>query len=86
VAERFIAGEYGAAGLKAMKINGEADDEGEDVEQEAQNDEPLGDDAKFIAEAAVFPLAAEADEAKTFCESVRHVSFLFCATTTIVLL
>jgi hypothetical protein len=28
----------------------------------------------------VFPLAAEADEAKTFCECVRHVSFLFCAT------
>jgi hypothetical protein len=28
----------------------------------------------------VFALAAEADEAKAFCECVGHVSFPFCAT------
>jgi hypothetical protein len=79
VAERFIAWEYPSAGLKAIVIDGEAYDEGDDVEKEAQHNEPLRDDAKLIAEAAVFALAAEADEAKTFCECVRHVIFLFCA-------
>jgi hypothetical protein len=77
VAERFIAGEYGSVGLKAIMIDREADYEGEDIEQETHNDEPLRDDAKLIAEAAVLPLAAEANEAKTFCECVGHVSFLF---------
>jgi len=81
VTERFIAGEYGSVGLEAMMIDGEADDQGEEVEQEAQHDEPLGDDAELIAEAAVFALAAEADEAKAFCKCVGHVSILFCSST-----
>src|ERR1700756_4669269 len=70
VGEKFIAGKDGSAGLKAVMVDGEADDEGEDVEQEAQNDEPFRDDAKLVAEAGVLALAAETDEAKTFCECV----------------
>jgi hypothetical protein len=79
VAERFIAWEYPSAGLKAIVIDGEAYDDGDDEEQEAQNNEPLRDNAELIAEADIFALAAEADEAKTFCECVRHVIFLFGA-------